>query len=54
MLVLLQSDKSILIVPESALSTHPQAGALGATLTAGELMYTDLQNKYTDSMETAF
>ena len=46
MLLLLQPDKSILVIPEKDLGTHPQAGVLGAPLEAGEGMYTDLQKSY--------
>ena len=53
MLVLLQSDKTLLAIPKDALSTHPQAGVLGATLIAGEKMYMDIQSKYIDTMDTA-
>ena len=53
MLLLLQNDKTLLAIPEDALSTHPQAGVLGATLKAGEQMYMDIQSKYMDIMGTA-
>ena len=53
MLQLLQNDKTLLSIPEDALSTHPQAGILGATLKAGEQMYMDIQSKYMDTMDTA-
>lgn len=44
MLLLLKDDQ--MEIPLEDLSTHPQAGALGATLEAGERMYIDLQNFY--------
>ena len=53
MLLLLQNDKTLLAIPEDALSTHPQAGVLGATLKAGEQMYMNIQSKYMDIMDTA-
>ena len=46
MLVLLRTDKNILVIPEKDLATHPQAGVLGAPLEAGEGMYADLRNSY--------
>ena len=33
-------------IPKKDSSTHPLAGVLGATLEAGENMYTQLQNRY--------
>ena len=49
MVVLLQHDQSILEVPEGALSSHHEAGVLGAPLDAGKMMYLDLQNMYKQS-----
>ena len=46
MLVLLQNDQSLLNIPEEDLSSHPQAGVLGASLEAGENVYKTLQNMY--------
>ena len=46
MLVLLKTNKSICVIPEKELGTHPQAGVLGAPLEAGEGMYIDLQKLY--------
>ena len=53
MLLLLQNDKTLLTIPEDALSTHPQAGILGATLKAREQIYMNIQRKYMDTMDTA-
>ena len=46
MLVLLQEDKSIYDIPDEDLSTHSDAGTLGADLQAGEKMYEKLQRTY--------
>lgn len=46
MLALLQHDQSILEVPKDALSSHHEAGVLGAPVEAGKMMYLDLQNMY--------
>jgi serine/threonine-protein kinase RIO1 len=51
MLVLLQQDKDIFFMPEDALSTHPKSGTLGASLDAGELMYSDIQKTYEEEMD---
>ncbi|XP_019851384.1 PREDICTED: uncharacterized protein LOC109581572 isoform X2 [Amphimedon queenslandica] len=45
-MLLMQPDKTVVNIPLSALSSHPQAGCLGAHLKAGENMYTDLRKKY--------
>ena len=45
-LVLSQLDQSILEIPDEDLSTHPQAGELGAEMEAGHNMYFDLQHAY--------
>ena len=52
MLILLQHDETLLVIPEDAFSSHPQAGVLGGTLKAGELMYLNIQSKYTDFIDT--
>ena len=52
MVSLLQPNKNILTIPETALSSHPQAGSLGGTLKAGENMYPEIQNCYSDVMDT--
>ena len=45
---LLSSHESdVLVVPNEALLSHPQAGHLGAPLEAGEGLYLDLQKIYT-------
>ena len=53
MLILLKNDETLLTIPEDALSSHPQAGVLGGTLKAGELMYLKIQTKYTDYIDTS-
>ena len=53
MVSLLQPNKIIMKIPESALSSHPQAGSLGGTLKAGENMYPEMQCTYADTMDTA-
>ena len=45
-LVLLQHDETLLGVPAEALTSHPQAGQLGAPLEAGHYMYPSLQHIY--------
>ena len=40
---LLEHEDSLLHIPPEALSSHSQAGMLGAPLEAGTLMYTDVQ-----------
>ena len=53
MVSLLQPNQTILKVPESALSSHSQAGTLGGPLKAGEKMYPEIQHAYyTDTMDT--
>ena len=52
MVSLLQPNKNILTIPESALSSHPQAGSLGGTLKAGENMYPEIQHSYSDTIDT--
>ena len=37
-------------IPEEDLSTHPEAGTLGADLEAGHKMYIDLQSLYLTEM----
>ena len=54
MVSLLQPNQTILKVPESALSSHPQAGTLGGPLKAGEDMYPILQHAYTDAMDNDY
>ena len=46
MLMMLKQDKEILSIPEEDVTTHPLAGAIGATLEAGEKMYHKLQMTY--------
>ena len=41
---LLKHEDSLLHIPPKALSSHSQAGILGAPLKAGMLMYTDTQH----------
>ena len=53
MVSLLQPNKMLMKIPESALSSHPQAGTLGGTLKAGENMYPEMQCTYADTMDTA-
>ena len=54
MVSLLQPNQTILKIPESALSSHPQAASLGGNLKAGEKMYPETQHAYyTDTMDTA-
>ena len=43
---LLKHEDSLLHIPPEALSSHSQAGILGAPLKAGMLMYTDTQQMY--------
>ena len=45
-LLLNQSEQVLLEIPEEALSSHPQAGELGAPLEAGQNMYSELQRTY--------
>ena len=45
-LLLNQSEQVVLEIPNEALSSHPQAGQLGAPLEAGENMYLELQHTY--------
>ena len=47
MQALLEHEDSLLHIPPEALSSHSQAGMLGAPLEAGALMYTDTQKVYT-------
>ena len=51
MLALLEHEGSLLHIPPEALSSHSQAGMLGAPLEAGMLMYTDTQEMYLDYEE---
>ena len=46
LLTLLNIPNAILSTPQEALDTHSLAGVLGSTLSAGENMYRDLQNRY--------
>ena len=46
---LLEHEDSLLHIPPEALSSHSQAGMLGAPLEAGMLMYTDTQEMYRDN-----
>ncbi len=46
MLSMIRSDEDILLLPEEAISTHPNASLLGADLQAGVNMYRDLQDTY--------
>ena len=46
LLTLLNVPNAILSIPEEALDTHSLAGVLGSTLTSGENMYRDLQERY--------
>ena len=46
LLILLGNEADILEIPSDALSSHRQAGVLGAPLEAGEDMYRELQGKY--------
>ena len=46
MLLLNQSEQEVLKIPSDALSSHPQAGELGAPLEAGQNMYSELQHTY--------
>ena len=39
----------VLSIPQEALDTHQVAGVLGAPLEAGQKLYTDLQNRYSDT-----
>ena len=50
---LLEHEDSLLHIPPEALSSHSQAGMLGAPLEAGMLMYTDTQKMYFVEGETA-
>ena len=43
---LLEHEDSLLHIPPEALSSHSQAGMLGAPLEAGMLMYTGTQEMY--------
>ena len=52
MVSLLQPNQIILKIPKSALASHPQAGTLGGSLKAGEKMYPELKNIYSDVMVT--
>ena len=54
MVSLLQPNQTILKIPESALSSHPQAGTLGGSLKAGKNMYPALQHAYTDAMDNDY
>ena len=46
LLTLLNVPNTILSNPQEALDTHSLAGVLGSTLTSGENMYRDLQERY--------
>ena len=46
LLTLLNVPNAILSIPQEALDTHSLAGVLGSTLTSGENMYRDLQERY--------
>ena len=54
MVSLLQPNQTILKIPESALSSHPQAGSLGGSLKAGKNMYPALQHAYTNAMDNNY
>ena len=47
LLILLGNEADILEIPSDALSSHRQAGVLGAPLKAGDHMYRNLQGMYT-------
>ena len=51
-IALLENEDSILEIPSDALSSHRQAGVLGAPLEAGEAMYRELQGMYMTSAST--
>jgi hypothetical protein len=46
LLLVQQNDQSLMEIPDKDLSSHPQAGVIGADLAAGEKMFLDLQNLY--------
>jgi predicted Ser/Thr protein kinase len=46
MLYLMESDEVLMEIPDKELSSHPQAGTLGADLAAGEYMYQEIQTRY--------
>ena len=48
LLRLIDTEELVLSIPQEDLDTHPQAGLLGSALTAGERMFNDLQNRYTE------
>ena len=45
-IMILGDDSTILNIPEDALTSHPQAGVLGAPLEAGHNMYYSMQKTY--------
>ena len=48
MLLLLKDDSTLLLIPDEDRLTHSDAGQLGASLEAGDKLYTDLQSMYID------